>query len=113
MSAVFSLTRAGRWFLESGIQEPSGGVARFYRSEIGKNKPVSTEITGYTASALIYLFEVTGDQIYLDRARQTARFLLHHAWDSTCGPFPSSTHRLRRRAIITLTFSIAASSYGP
>jgi hypothetical protein len=88
LSATSSLARAGRWFLESGIQEPSGGVARFYRSGIGKNKPVSTEITGYTASALIYLFEVTGDQIYLDRARHTASFLLHEAWDDRLRAFP-------------------------
>ncbi len=85
---AFFLTRAGRWFLESGIQEPLGGVARFYRSEIAKNKPVSTEITGYTASALIYLFEVTGEEIYLERARHTAHFLLHEAWDDRLGAFP-------------------------
>ena len=51
-----SLARAGKWLLDSGIQEPCGGVARFYRSETGKNKPISTEITGYSASALVYLF---------------------------------------------------------
>jgi hypothetical protein len=88
LSAVFSLTRAGRWFLESGIQGPAGGVARFYHSEIGKNRPVSTEITGYTASALAYLYEVTGDETYLARARHTAAFLLDHAWDDRLGAFP-------------------------
>ncbi len=88
MSAASSLTRAGRWLLESGIQDPSGGVARFYRSEIGKNKPVSTEITGYTASALVYLFEVTGEEIYLARARRTAQFLQHQGWDDRTRAFP-------------------------
>jgi hypothetical protein len=88
LSAASSLRRAARWFLESGIQEPSGGVARFYRSEIGKNKPVSTEITGYTASALVYLFEQTGDEIYLERALHTARFLLNEAWDERLRAFP-------------------------
>ena len=88
MSNAFSLPRAGRWFLHSGIQEPSGGVARFYRSEIGKNKAVSTEITGYTASALVYLFLVTGDEEYLDRARKTAAFLVDHAWDHALQTFP-------------------------
>jgi hypothetical protein len=88
LSHAFSLARAGRWFLESGIQEPSGGVARFYLSDIGKNKPVSTEITGYTASALVYLFEVTGEDTYLERARQTARFLLDQVWDEPLGAFP-------------------------
>ena len=85
---TFSLTRAGRWFLESGIQEPSGGVARFYRSEVCQNKPVSTEITGYTASALAYLYEATGNAEYLDRARHTARFLTERAWDPNLSTFP-------------------------
>jgi hypothetical protein len=84
----FSLARAGRWFLNSGIQEPSGGVARFYRSEIGKNKAVSTEITGYTASTLVYLFHVTGDEEYLDRARKTAAFLADHGWNHALQTFP-------------------------
>ena len=51
-----SLSRAGRWFLESGIQDDSGGVARYYRSDVGRNAGVSTEITGYAVSALVYLY---------------------------------------------------------
>jgi hypothetical protein len=86
--SAFSLERAGRWLLDSGIQEPSGGVARFYRAETGRNKPVSTEITGYTTSALIYLFDVTGEEIYLARARQMASFLIEHAWDRELRTFP-------------------------
>jgi len=83
-----SLARAGQWFLHSGIQEPSGGVARFYQSDIRKNKPVSTEITGYAASAFVYLHTVTGDQIYLDRARQTAQFLVKCVWNRELKTFP-------------------------
>ncbi len=88
MSAASSLARAGRWLLDSGIQEPSGGVARFYRSEIGRNKPVSAEITGYTANALAYLFQVTGDEEYLGSARRAARFLVDRAWDADLLTFP-------------------------
>lgn len=88
MSKRFSLARAGQWFLGSGIQERSGGVARFYQSETQKNKPVSSEITGYTASAFVYLFTLTGDDAYLNRARQTAAFLLDHAWDAGLRTFP-------------------------
>jgi hypothetical protein len=88
LSDAFSLARAGRWLLESGIQEPGFGVARFYRSEIGKNKAVSTEITGYSASALVYLFRTTGDQKYLQRARETADFLIASAWDEELRTFP-------------------------
>jgi hypothetical protein len=82
-----SLASAGRWLLYSGIQEPSGGFARYYDAETGKNRAVSTEISGYVASALIYLFTVTGDEAFLGCARQTARFLLN-AWDERLQTFP-------------------------
>lgn len=63
-------------------------MARFYRSDIGRNQSVSTEITGYTASTLIYLFELTGDDEYLHRAELTARFLLERSWDQQLRTFP-------------------------
>jgi hypothetical protein len=86
--SAFSLTRAGHWFLHSGIQEPSGGFARFYRSEIQKNMPVSTEISGYAASALVFLYRTTHEEKYLDAARRTADFLVDQAWDPTLHIFP-------------------------
>jgi hypothetical protein len=88
LSEVYSRERAGRWFLGSGIQEPSGGVARFYLADARKNKPVSTEITGYAASALAFLHRATGDARFLDRARRTAFFLADRAWDPALGIFP-------------------------
>ena len=83
-----TLARAGAWFLASGIQEPNGGVARFYRADLNHKLAVSTEITGYTASALMYLHSVTGDESYLDRARRTSRFLARDAWDASADNFP-------------------------
>jgi hypothetical protein len=88
LSVPFSLARAGRWLLDSGIQGPSGGVARYYRSEIGKNKPVSSEITGYHASALVYLFQITGDEKYLERAGKTVNFLIDNVWNEQLQTFP-------------------------
>jgi hypothetical protein len=83
-----SLALAGRWLLDSGISEPStGGFARYYDAETGKNRPVSTEISGYAASALVYLFHITGDEAYLAHARKTASFLLG-AWDRELQTFP-------------------------
>lgn len=73
-------TRAGEWFLRSGIQETNGGVARYYRTDLRQNAPVSTEITGYTLSALLYLG--------LDeRARTTAEFLCR-AWEPKTEAMP-------------------------
>lgn len=82
------LDRAGRWFLSSGIQDENGGVARYYRSDLRKNLPVSSEITGYVASALVYLHACTGRQEYLDRAVLTARFLTRFAWRADLEAFP-------------------------
>ena len=81
------LCRAGRWFLRSGIQEASGGVARYYRSDVGKNARISTEITGYAVSTLLYLAERTGDDSYTEAAVRAARFL------GAEGPFWESSRR--------------------
>jgi len=80
-----SLTRAGRWFLDSGIQEADGGVARYYRIDAGRNARISTEITGYSISALCYLHSKTRDSAYLDAARRAGAFLIDKAWSSAIG----------------------------
>lgn len=82
------LHRAGGWFLQSGIQELSGGVARYHRSNLGKNARVSTEITGYAVSTLLYLAERTGDGSYTDAAIRAARFLTRAAWNPALATFP-------------------------
>ncbi|MBZ5609013.1 MAG: hypothetical protein LAP38_12195 [Acidobacteriia bacterium] len=79
---------AGRWFLHSGIQATHGGVARYYRSDLGCNANVSTEITGYAVSALLFLHQRTGQPEYLDAALRAARFLTRCAWDPVLRTFP-------------------------
>lgn len=80
--------RAGCWFQRSGIQSPSGGVARYYRSDTGRNLPISNEITGYAASALSYLHTLTGDTGCRDAAIRAAQFLIREAWDASASAFP-------------------------
>ncbi|MEP7351960.1 MAG: hypothetical protein ABI824_01880 [Acidobacteriota bacterium] len=82
------LEQAGQWFLNSGIQEPSGGVARYYQADLGRNLPISNEITGYAASAFSFLYERTGDARYSEAAVKTARFLTDRAWDNESSTFP-------------------------
>lgn len=78
---------AGEWLLESGIQEPHGGVARYHFIAERRNARVSTEITGYTVSALLELHERSGDSRYLDAARKAGDFLCR-AWDASCAAMP-------------------------
>jgi len=74
--------------LHSGIQASDGGVARYYRSDSATNAAVSTEITGYAASTLVFLHSRTGKQEYLDAAVRAARYLAHQAWNSAASTFP-------------------------
>jgi hypothetical protein len=82
------VSRAGGWFLRSGIQETNGGVARYCHIDRQQNLAVSTEITGYTVSALVYLHSLTGDSEYLDRATAAAQFLVRKAWDRESQTMP-------------------------
>jgi hypothetical protein len=82
------LARAGAWFLHSGIQEPDGGVARFYVADRQLNRPVSTEITGYAVSVLLYLAARTRRSEYRERAEQAGQFLVRRAWDPAAAVFP-------------------------
>lgn len=82
------ISRAGGWFLRSGIQEPNGGVARYYHLDLARNHAISTEITGYAASAFVYLHSLTHDERYLERATAAARFLSTFAWDKTNSGMP-------------------------
>ncbi len=72
----------------SGIQDASGGVARFYRSDERRNAPVSTEITGYGAAALMWLHVRTGGPEYFTAASAAGRFLTRTAWDPARRIFP-------------------------
>jgi len=78
---------AGEWFLESGIQEPSGGVARYYYSDRRQNAALTTEITAYCVSALASLHKISDEPRYLDAAMKGAQYLVR-AWDEKCSAMP-------------------------
>jgi glycosyltransferase involved in cell wall biosynthesis len=78
----------GDWMLHSGIEQPEGGVARYYLADIKRNKPVSTEITGYCVSALVLLHEQTGEMRYWDAAVKNVKYLTKTAWDANCSAMP-------------------------
>ncbi len=79
---------AGTWFLQSGIQEPDGGVARYHRADLGRNLRRSTEITGYAVSALVWLYGRSGEREYLRAAERSASFLVDLAWSADLRIWP-------------------------
>jgi len=79
---------AAHWFLHSGIQDERGAVARYYRTDAAQWAPVSTELTGYSAAALVYLYQRNYDPACLQAARRAARFLTRTAWDPVLQTFP-------------------------
>jgi hypothetical protein len=79
--------RARTWLLRSGIQEPGGGVARYYRADVEKNLPVSTEITGYFASALFQIPELASDET-TEAGLAAARYLTRQAWSAQHATIP-------------------------
>jgi hypothetical protein len=80
--------RTAHWFLSSGIQEPSGGVARYHHISERRNARISTEITGYTVSALLDLHARLGDPALLEAAVRAGRFLCEKAWQPARGVMP-------------------------
>lgn len=52
------------------------------------NARVSTEITGYAVSALVWMFDQTGDRELLEAALKAGRFLKDQAWDPDTATFP-------------------------
>jgi len=83
-----SLNAAGGWFLNSGIQDASGGVARYYNCELRTKAPISSEITGYAVSTLLFFHLRLGQAEYLESALRAARFLTRTAWDAKVNAFP-------------------------
>jgi hypothetical protein len=79
--------RARTWLLRSGIQEPGGGVARYYRADVEKNLAVSTEITGYFVSALFHIPELASDAT-TEAGLAAAHYLTRQAWSAQHATIP-------------------------
>lgn len=62
------------WFLHSPIHLGAGAYAQFYRP--GRTGPVYPEITAYAVTLGCLLFDHTGREEFLDRAREAAEYLI-------------------------------------
>lgn len=76
-----------RWLLTSGIQDESGGVARYYQTDDRSYRNISTVTTGYYISAMLKANE-NGETEPLDRALKSGRFLVERAFDPNIELFP-------------------------
>ena len=79
---------SGEWFIQSGIQEANGGVARYHWSDRMCNAPISSEITGYYASALVTLHKQNPQNGFLKTGIKAGQFLVDVAWDNTNSAMP-------------------------
>ena len=75
-----------QWLTHSGIQRPSGGVSRFFHTEVNKYASVSTAATSYFVSGLLQSSEIDPDAA-VESAQAAGRFLLDHAFDDEVGLF--------------------------
>jgi hypothetical protein len=82
------LDQGAKWLLHSGIQEPSGGVARYHFTDRNQNARISTEITGYFISSALDLHSRLGDARLLDAALRAGVFLAEKAWNAELAVMP-------------------------
>ena len=80
---------AKNWLLNSGIQNLEGehkGAFNSWFDVDKKNYPYAySEITGYAISTLIYLYDLTKEEIFLKRANMAADWLMNKATHSSGG----------------------------
>jgi hypothetical protein len=80
-----SVEAALRWLLDSGIQQPNGGVARYYRADSRAYRDVSTELTGYFLGAVI---RPGRGSALPEQALRAGRFLIEQGFDRQSELFP-------------------------
>lgn len=94
--------KAMGWFLNSGIQNPSGtkvlddrdvsgGFNAWFNPISESFSYVYTEISGYAVTTLVYLYKEFKDEIFLERAKLTGNWLL--SIQDVSGAFPTAFYR--------------------
>ncbi len=66
-------------------------MARYHRTDQQRNAGISTEITGYAISALVYFNKATGEREFLEAAIRAAGYLTEVAWDDNGSTIPFET----------------------
>lgn len=84
-----NIKQAIEWLLYSGIQNSDGEHEGAFNSWYDANKRAYeyaySEITGYGISTLLFLYKLSDDKLFLERARSAADWLMNKAQHKTGG----------------------------
>jgi len=69
------------WLLNSGIQSKEGGFYAWQDMEEGSRAYLYSEITGYAITTLCFLYAITKNKVFIDRAKRAAEWILRDALD--------------------------------
>ena len=73
-----------RWLLDSGIQsERLGGFYAWQNMKDRRHSYLYSEITGYAITILCFLYKITKENIFLEKAHSAALWILHDALDKS------------------------------
>ncbi len=68
-----------KWLLESGIQGSDGAVLGWLDKDFGQGDFRYSEITGYTITCFAWLYGMTGNEVWLNKAKQAATWIMEKA----------------------------------
>jgi len=70
---------AVKWLAESGIQSQGGGVYSWYDINAKDYPYLYSEITGYAITSFLFIYSITKDKSYIDKADKAAQWIINHA----------------------------------
>lgn len=73
------------WFLESGIQADEGGFYAWQDMNDKSHPYLYSEITGYAITTLCFLYAMTENNTFIERAKRAAKWIENEAMDDSGG----------------------------
>lgn len=86
-----AIQKSQDWLLNSGIQNSKknsslfGSINAWYDPSKKKYSFVYSEINGYFLTLMVYLYKVTNNKIYIDRALRSAKWLIKNGQNKNGG----------------------------
>lgn len=73
------------WLLKSGIQADDGGFYAWQDMNDKSHPYLYSEITGYAITTLCFLYAITGNNIFIEKAKKAANWIENEAMDQSGG----------------------------